>query len=246
MMFSGAYEDIIRTLGQWRILDLKSLLKKTHYNYSYQAFAKRVKKLEDYGHLDSIYFQSYRKYLYLTSKGLREAGLNDAWSVNKDIIHHDIISVNVFEYFLGLKGVQSGDIYLDRAGAEKRPDCYINLKENKKKIEKMALEVELSQKSYERIEDKFLDYLEKDTYDLILYLFQKTTIFESYKEKLDRVDRHRDPLISRWCRDKMILLIEPEIKHKKFNLMDSICYFEGKIEKFSAIWKQILILENTS
>lgn len=75
LLFSGTYEDIIQTLGSWRILDLKSLLKRVGYNYSYQAFAKRVKKLEDCGYLGSVYFQSYRKYLYLTEKGLREAGL---------------------------------------------------------------------------------------------------------------------------------------------------------------------------
>jgi len=245
-MFSGTYEDIIQTLGSWRILDLKTLLKRVGYNYSYQAFAKRVKRLEDCGYLGSVYFQSYRKYLYLTEKGLNEAGLNNAWAINKDIIKHDIITVNVFEYFLGLSEVKNGNIHLNKASAEKRPDCFIKFLPNHKHINELAVEVELNQKSYTRIEDKFLDYLKSDSYDRVLYIFQKTTTLEAYKKAMDHVDYDRDPLKKRLCRDKIIFMIEPEIRNKIFNLMESVCYFEGKIEKFRDIYKRLIVLEAKS
>ncbi len=246
MLFSGAYEDIIQTLGSWRVLDLKTLLRRVDYNYSYQAFAKRVKKLEDFGYLGSIYFQSYRKYLYLTEKGLKEAGLERAWPINKDILHHDIIAVNVFSYFLGQVGIKNGNINLDRAGADKRPDCYLTLKPNTKNINTLAIEVELTQKSYTRIDDKFLDYLKGESYDLVLYLFQKAATFDAYKKTLEHIDSQRDPLKRKMCRDKIMLLLEPEIKHRTFNLMESVCAFEGKIEKFRDIFKRITVLRDES
>jgi len=55
-LYFGTYEDIIQTFASWRILDLTTLLKKVDYNYSHQAFAKRLKKLEDSGYLSSVYF----------------------------------------------------------------------------------------------------------------------------------------------------------------------------------------------
>ena len=230
MLFSGTYEDIIQTLGSWRILDLSTLLKKVNYNYSHQAFAKRVKKLEDSGYLESVYFQSYRKYLYLTDKGLHEAGLHGAWSVNKDIIYHDIITVNIFQYFLGLPQIQNGNIYLDRAGADRRPDCYVNVHQNKRKVKQLAIEVELTQKSYRRIEDKFRDYLNKDySHDLVIYVFQKTNSFRAYKEEIERLDKHTDPLKGKRHKDKIALILSPEIKYKTFDLLKATAFFEGKI-----------------
>lgn len=154
--------------------------------------------------------------------------------------------MNVFEYFLGLDGIKEGNIYLDKAGAEKRPDCYVKFLPNKNNFKELAIEVELNQKTYARIEDKFLDYLRLDSYDLVLYLIQKTATFEAYKRAMDRVDYDRDPLKRKLCRDKIILMIEPEIKHKVFNLMESICYFEGRIEKFKDIYKRLIIPRDKS
>lgn len=239
-MFSGTYEDIIQILGQWRILDLSTLLKKIGYNYSYQAFAKRVKKLEEFGYLGSVYFQSYRKYLFLTDKGLKEAGLEKAWSVNKEIIHHDIISVNVLQYFLGLPDMRGGNLYLNYAGADIRPDCSFNLFCLNRGLLKVAVEVELTQKSTNRIESKFNGYIKTpSSYDLVLYIFQKATTFSAYKDTIDKVDYYRNPLKVKRCKDNIVLILEPEIKNRVFDLLDSTAYFEGKITTLKNIFTRI-------
>ena len=112
-LYSGTYEDIIQTLGRWRILELRSLLDKVEYKFSYQAFAKMVSKLERLNYVGSIYYQGYRKYLYLTEKGLKEAGLEKSWPINKEVLLHDLICVNVFSYLLGLGRFGSGGLNLE-------------------------------------------------------------------------------------------------------------------------------------
>jgi len=239
MMYSGTYEDIIQTLASWIILDLTTLLKKVDYNYSHQAFAKRVKKLEDFGYLASVYFQNYRKYLFLTEKGLAEAGLNNAWGVNKEIIHHDIITVNVFQYLLKLPQVKEGRIYLDLAGADRRPDCALTMQPNFWEGKELAIEVEITQKSYDRVENKFRDYMNKDSpYSKVLYIIQKTPVFEAYKRSIERVDFHVDAMKNRRCQDNIILLLAPEIKNRQFDLMDSPAFFEGRITTLRSIFHQ--------
>ena len=235
-LFSGVYEDIIQTLGQWRILDLQTLKKKTGYDYSYQAFAKKVSRLEEAGFLGKVYFHNYRKYLFLTDKGLREAGLEKAWAVNPEIIQHDIISVNIFEYFLTQDGVSGGGIHLDGAGRERRPDCYVDVRAASGETYCLALEIELSQKERSRIEKKFSDYLSQREYDFVLYIFQKASAFEAYKRAIERLDLQRAESGRRQIGERITLMIEPEIKHKSFDLMGSACCAKGQIKPFKDVW----------
>ncbi|MCY4643197.1 MAG: hypothetical protein OXB88_01125 [Bacteriovoracales bacterium] len=239
-LFSGVYEDIIQTLAKWRILDLQTLRRKTNYDYSYQAFAKKVSRLEKAGFLGKVYFHNYRKYLYLTDKGLHEAGLEKAWAVNPHILQHDIISVNVFEYFLTLEGILGGGIHLDGAGRERRPDCYVEVERASGETYSLALEIELSQKGRGRIEEKFSDYLSQGSYNLVLYIFQKAAVFEAYKRTIEGVDLQRAESGQDRAGERIALMIEPEIKHKNFDLMDSICCVNGKIKAFKEIWRPLI------
>ena len=229
-LYSGTYEDIIQTLGKWRILDLRTLKSRVDYKFSYQAFAKIVKKLESLNYLGSIYYQGYKKYLYLTEKGLSEAGLNKSWPINKDILTHDLICVNVYSYLLGLEHFNSGGLNLEDAGATTKPDCMLKLGTTK-----LAVEIELTQKVAHRIEAKFRKYMDSNEYERVLYVFQKTSVFKAYKKKMDELDESRNPLFKKRYQDKIILMIEPEVKNNKFTLLDSHCYFQGKLAPFKEI-----------
>tara|TARA_Y100000780_G_scaffold232518_1_gene265041 strand:+ start:1439 stop:2173 length:735 start_codon:yes stop_codon:yes gene_type:complete len=228
--YSGTYEDIIQTLGRWRILDLRSLLNKVEYQFSYQAFAKMVSKLERLNYVGSIYYQGYRKYLYLTEKGLKEAGLEKSWPINKDVLLHDLICVNVFSYLLGLGRFDSGGLNLEEAGATTRPDCMLECGKSK-----LAVEIELTQKASNRIEEKFLKYLRSEEFERVLYVFQKPPVFKAYKKRMDELDENRNPLLKKRFQDKAILLLEPEIKNNTFSLMQSPCFFQGKLTNFKEV-----------
>ena len=99
-LYSGTYEDIIQTIAKWRILSLTTLKEELNYNFSYQAFAKKVGRLEKENFVGAFYYENNKKYLYLTDKGLKEAGLEKSWPINKDIVVHDLISVNICRYML--------------------------------------------------------------------------------------------------------------------------------------------------
>lgn len=172
-LYSGTYEDIIQTLGRWRILDLKALKKEVDYNFSYQAFAKMVDMLEKHEYLGSFHYQNNKKYLFLTGKGLVEAGLDKAWPINKEIILHDLITVNIFKYFLAQKEFKKGSIYLEAGGSTTQPDSVLYFDDSYPRFKNMALEIELTPKGSSRVESKFNKFQQEGFYDLVLYVFQK-------------------------------------------------------------------------
>lgn len=52
------------------------------------------------------------------------------------------------------------------------------------------------------------------------------------------MDENINPLSGRMYRDRIILLIEPEIKGAEFNLMNSPCYFKTQMTDLAEIFKQ--------
>ena len=93
----------------------------------------------------------------------------------------------------------------------------------------MAVEVELTQKSVSRIENKFQKYHEDNEYDLILYIIQKPSHFEAYKKVIAGMRAsHR--------KQKVILLLEPEVRKGEFNFVKSICYFDMEITDIESIY----------
>ncbi len=171
---------------------------------------------------------------------MAEAGIPWAWQVDKDILLHDITVVNVFQYLLRLDETNSGYLFLDKAGADVRPDCSLVVKTTDTKI-KVAIEVELTQKSYTRIEDKFNKYLTPQTrfsdleYPLVIYFFAQTPTFEAYKRHIDFLDARLDPLHERRYKEHIALVIAPNIKHRKFELQDAPTYFQGRIIAFKEL-----------
>lgn len=104
------------------------LKQKIGYQCSHQAFSKLVRRLEENKYLESIYYQNYKKYLFLTNKGLEEEGLKKSYPINKEVIQHDLICVNILhnlleedEVFLG------GSLSLEDEGRGNRPDGLIEL-----------------------------------------------------------------------------------------------------------------------
>ncbi|MCT4641508.1 MAG: hypothetical protein N4A33_04365 [Bacteriovoracaceae bacterium] len=237
-LFSHTYEDIIYTLGKWRILSLSDLKKKIGYQCSHQAFSKLVRRLEKYEYLESIYYQNYKKYLFLTNKGLKEAGLKKTYPINKEVIQHDLICVNVLHKLLQEDEIfLDGSLSLEDEGRSNRPDGLIKLTNRRK----LAIEVELTQKQSYRIEQKFTEYTNNHGIDYVLYLFSRPSVFKAYQKRIDELDRKINPLVKKKCTSKIILMIEPTIKSNDFYLNNADCYFNGRISKFEKIKNQYLV-----
>lgn len=231
-LFSHTYEDIIYTLAKWRILSLSDLKQKIDYPSSHQAFSKLVRRLEENNYLESIYYQNYKKYLFLTNKGLEEAGLKKSYPINKEVLQHDLICVNVLHNLLKEDEVfLDGSLSLEDEGRSNRPDGLIELNSKKK----LAIEVELTQKQSSRIESKYSEYMKNHGIDYVLYLFTRPSVFKAYQKRIDELDKKINPLIKKKFTSKIILMIEPTIKSNDFSLKNADCYFNGKIFKFNEI-----------
>jgi hypothetical protein len=237
-LFSHTYEDIIYTLAKWRILSLGDLKQKIDYPSSHQAFSKLVRRLEENNYLESIYYQNYKKYLFLTNKGLTEAGLKKSYPINKEVIQHDLICVNVLHNLISEDNTFiDGTLSLEDEGRGSRPDGLIELNKGRK----LAIEVELTQKESSRIEYKFTEYMKNHGIDFVLYLFTRPSVFKAYQKKIDELDKKINPLIKKKFTSKIILMIEPAIKNNDFSLKDADCYFKGKIFKFDQLKNQYFI-----
>jgi hypothetical protein len=197
-----------------------------------------VRRLEENQYLDSIYYQNYKKYIFLTKKGLGEAGLDKSWPINKEIVLHDLISVNVVRSLLDEESIfKDGSLMLEEAGKTNRPDGQVRTISNKR----IAIEIELTQKEKTRIENKFNEYKSSQEVDYVLYIFTKPSVFTAYQKMIDRLDANINPLIKRKFTSKIILMIEPDVKNNKFTLEKASCYFNGKVSPFSEIKNQYFL-----
>tara|TARA_Y100000768_G_scaffold388243_1_gene383006 strand:- start:14159 stop:14833 length:675 start_codon:yes stop_codon:yes gene_type:complete len=223
-------------LGKWRILSLEKLKTKVNYHASHQAFSKLVRKLEQNKYLESIYYQNYRKYLFLTDKGLRAAGLNESWQINKEIILHDLISVNVLENLMQDERFKSGELTLIDKGQRSRPDGEIRLLNG----DDLFLEIELTQKSKPRVRNKIREYQLSWQKGFVFYVFSSPSVFKAYKKIINELDLNSSPLSKKRIANFVILMLEPAIKNNNFSLENSNCYFDGKFMTFSQLKDQYL------
>lgn len=208
------------------------LKQKIGYQCSHQAFSKLVRRLEENKYLESIYYQNYKKYLFLTNKGLEEAGLKKTYQINKEVIQHDLICVNILHNLLKEDEIfLDGRLSLEDEGLGNRPDGIVDLNGEKK----LAIEVELTQKQSYRIESKFTEYMKNHGIDFVLYLFTRPSVFKAYHKRIDELDKNINPLIKKKFTSKIILMIEPTIKSNDFSLKNADCYYNGMILKFNEI-----------
>src|SRR4051812_21179346 len=89
---SGINEKILKTIADWRILDLQTLYRILSLNIGYIALTKRIRKLEKIGFLKSYYyFFKNQKYVYASNKLLQEIIQDGSSEIIKEHLDHDLI-----------------------------------------------------------------------------------------------------------------------------------------------------------
>lgn len=238
LFFSDYYEDILESIAEWRIVDLRRLMKVVEYPYSYQAFAQRIKKLEKSGYIKSYFCQQFRKYLYLTRKGLNETSRHKSNTLSDENIRHDIIVSNTIRELLKIYSVTNGGINSgNKTYSGYVPDAWLEGKNSDGDRFEIQIEVELTQKSRSRIEEKMKQFFKLSEYKFILYLFQKPSIFEMYKDVMQFLDKnpYKHPK-DRKLAQTVIMVIEPSIKNYDFSLRDSNTFFNNQVRKLGEIF----------
>lgn len=221
---SPGYFDILLPLKTWRILSLKELKRLSGHTGSLSAFYKIISKLEKNKVIESFQnIWSNEKFIYLLPDGLKLLGDEKAiLPVNLDQRFHDSIVTKVA---LNLSTIPKfSEIYLDHnipksfPLMEKTPDILVTgLHPEPFRV---AVEIELTQKSKTRLIEIFKSYSASKVINNVIYITDKQAIFNSYSELLNEAQGEINPA-------RFIFIFEKNLNSKVIDLTKSKAQFRG-------------------
>lgn len=215
----GDYQEIIDTLGQWKILSGKSLFEKGGFTSTYGNILRKIRKLEKYNFLKSFPVNRNLKYLYLSKQGIELTNEDSSYEVNQETICHDIMTSLVLNSFLEDKRFYYARMFHKILVNKIYPDADILYRQGEVK-QQLAFEIEITQKSVERVKRKFSLYALESPYDFAIFIFNKNSIFKTYQKFLEEMIKE--------VRNKIIICLNPTFTINNFKLEDSSFFLNGK------------------
>lgn len=222
---SPSYFDILSPLRKWKILSIKSLKEEAGHIGTRSGFYKIVSKLEQNLLIDSfINAWSNEKFVYLGPKGLKALGIEkSALHINRDLRFHDSLVTKVARYFEKLSVIN--EVFLDFEVREsfplleRVPDCLVTGQLHGPFH--MAIEVELTQKSKERMREIFRTYSDSKVVNQVLYIMDKKSIRDAYLRILDELG-------SEINQNKFLFLYAPNLSKQKEELINESVIFKNQ------------------
>lgn len=227
-MPTGPFQNILNSVANWRIICLRQLFEMELGGLTYQGFGKQVKQLEREGFVASFRGKNKMKYLYLTPKGSKITNKNTELMLSDGTIIHDLICSNILIEFLKYKNFISANVAHENGSELIAPDGIIHAIKGDKEYS-FALEVELHQKSKNRIKAKFAKYSNSLIYAHVLYVTNKPSVIRFYNSILKQMN----PDIA----DKIILLLDETLSMSDFDYQNSKCWFKGEERTFNSIFE---------
>lgn len=219
-----SYFELLIPLKKWRILSVKDLKEQSGHSGSRSSFYKIITKLEKNLLIDSfVNSWSKEKFIYLMPNAIKVLGEEKKLlPVNRDQRFHDAI---VTKIALNLKEYDFvKDIYLDQEIGknfpliEKNPDLLI---EGQLKNEfRLAVEIELTQKSKTRVQDILRSYSKSIAINNIIYITDKLGLYKTYLRYLNELRKEINT-------DKFIFIYEKDFNNQTFNLINSKALHRG-------------------
>ncbi len=188
MRFQLSDLNFLEPLLKWRILDFKSLRLIAGYPFSDSAFRKKLNRLERSGIIKTTRdFNRGRKYAYLSQKGKDFLKPDESYDcVAEGHERHDLLVSHILQYFEKFKGVRA--CYLEhelkgeqqfRSKNQVIPDGLIKTNHQGKELS-IAIELEITRKSKNRIESKYERYLQDKKIDTVFWFFTSEGVKKSY------------------------------------------------------------------
>lgn len=180
--------EFFTPLVKWKILSVNDLYEQSEYLGRKNSFHKLINRFESYEVVKSVTdLWSRRKYLYLTKRGDDLINHTDhILGISEESLLHDMrlaeftLAFQKYLSFNSLKFDHEWRIKGDYSTIKRNyADAVINA-HIKKKSHNIAIELELNQKSKERILEKYQRYVATSAIDLCLYIFGKQSTMQSY------------------------------------------------------------------
>ncbi len=180
---------LLYPLKEWRVLDLASLHKRSNARLSQAGLVRMVLRLEKSKVIKGFRDPwSRKKYVYLTRTGEGLISLNDnPTAISEESLFHDLrvvdlgqelIKNNVFKKIRFEHQIVNRKNYITNLALI--PDAEVDGVMNGKNFS-LAIELELHQKSKDRLEKKGEQYL-GSLYDHCLFMFSDRNTLENYKK----------------------------------------------------------------
>jgi hypothetical protein len=234
---SGIQINYLEPLKQWRILDLKNLMRESKYEATYKGFCKMLLRLEQKNMIGSFREPySGRKYLFLTKEGDSYLGGNDnPPAISEHTLVHDAKVVDLVLEFLKLESSYGFELEhqikdTKAFGTTYRicPDAIIFGQKGQGKF-KIALELELTRKTKAKYLAKVGQYLSSSYYNFVVYFFQNKGVMNSYRKHIQEKYGHESDR-------KILYVLNEKLLTNSFNFDESITYYKNKEGKLDALF----------
>ena len=209
--------NILNEIGRWKIILMRDLHSVLNKKFNYAHFTRKIKRLEKWGLVKSKFGSQKNKYVTLSAKGSKHAIFPCFFEDSEKGLLHDIISTGALIRLLDFENFVSGSVSEGMESAVS-PDGVIHAVRNGEEYI-LAVEIELSQKSKSRVSHKFIKYAQEKSFDHVLYLTHKKTLFNAYRKVLEKTKEH--------IRNKIILSLDESLGVGHCDYKNAACWTRG-------------------
>ncbi|MBC7540148.1 MAG: hypothetical protein H7281_15090 [Bacteriovorax sp.] len=192
--------EIINALDKWGVLTLRSLHKQLTSNISIHGLRRKIHRLaiEEFVYISRL--DNKNEMIILPTKKTLNHLKSPRSSIDESMVYH-----NLFISILGIELMNRENVHYYKLPHEYQtsrvpnafsstnslelslsPDAYLGISHNDK-IFKVAIEVELTQKSSDRVYEKFIQYKESTYFDYVIYFFKSKSILNSYRRRIQEL-----------------------------------------------------------
>lgn len=223
----GEYEIIINLLGQWKILNINELNIKMNNLIKYSNLTKKIRFLENLGIIKSVNIGKNIKHIYLSNKGLQYTPFDNSYEISEDNLNHDLTVSNTLKTLLKYKCFKNGKMFHQITQDEIYPDAMLEGIKDEMSY-KLALEIELTQKSQQRVKEKFIKYSNSKFFDYALFLTPKDSLSKAYKNFLKNMSEE--------IQETIIISHDENLGPLNSNFEKAKCYYMNEEVSFSDVF----------
>jgi len=220
--------EILNALDKWGVLTVRKLHSLIYLNISIQGLRRKLHKLakEDYLQISRLEIKN-EMIVIPTKKTLNQLKSNRS-SIDEAMIYH-----NFFLSLLGLEIISREKVSYFKLPHEYgksrtplsfsssiEPDAFIGVCLDGKNL-KVAIEIELTQKSSDRVYEKFNQYNDSLYFDYVIYFFKDLSIASAYRKRLDEMSNElKNEGGRKKLRGKIIFLYSAQ-NHQSGSILDN-------------------------